>query len=300
MYCSLASKEYSYFEVKKILNNFNAKFPFLEPVNLGKSVAGRDIVGLKLGKCNQYVLYTSSFSGFDTLSTVFILRFLEEFCIAVNSGKTLCGVNIRNIAYKKGAICLPILNPDGYELKIKGINSAGHLKSSLNKTDLNTNNYSKNLRGVNLKYNFYKCNNLKSSENFGGYSPLSEPESIALASFLRKEKVKEVLTLCTLGKSGIYFKDNFKKGIKAAEVFSAVSNLPIIINESIGSLNEAYLNDKIKNKTLRPNARDFKYWVANEIKRPCFEIVQSNNDLSPEAAYSSIKEILTLFALCYT
>ena len=106
---------------------------------------------------------------------------------------------------------LPMLNPDGIELVLSGPQEDHPWKKELlelNGGDTDFSNWKANIRGVDLNDQFPAFWQEEASRrektgpgprDFGGESPLSEPESIALASFTKERKFDAVIALHSQG-----------------------------------------------------------------------------------------------------
>ena len=277
----IAFKEHSYFNIKKYIHELEAVYPFLELKTLTRTAGGREVQALFFGKTNDYVLYLAPFSGNDRLCTTLLLRFFEELCHAVHKGEELCSLNIRKALYGKGVIVIPIINPDGYEISLKGNSALNHLSNEIkNISKGDYKNYKANIRGVDLEKNFIKClGGAPAPYGFGGYSPFSEPESLCLAEFLRKTNIRHIINLCS-DDIGITFYNinNNNKAIKMAEIMQAVSGYDISISEDIKD--------------------DFKYWFNKEFLKPAFKIgTEKLSVKNLPIVYEHIKELLVLSSI---
>ena len=129
----IAIKQKSFFEIKKDINYLTASYPFLNLKILSSSTLGREIYSITLGKASEYVYFVSSFCGNDTLTSLILLRFLEDLSSNIYCGNEMAGVNIRKATSGKGIVFVPLINPDGHEIAVKGFSSASYLYNVLNK-----------------------------------------------------------------------------------------------------------------------------------------------------------------------
>lgn len=210
--------EYSSFEIKKIIADLRGRYPFSEWTPIGKTVAGRDIPALIIGTGTDYTVLQSGADPAFRLGTLLLLRFAEELCQSVITGRELCGVNIRKAMFRRGVIILPTLNPDGVEIAQRGEIGCGYMSGKI--SQMCGGEYSKwraNLRGVelagNFKGNFEQLTQRDTGfENSGqpnfcgfyGYRPESEPETVALANLIHKKPTRGFLELAAPGNSVWY------------------------------------------------------------------------------------------------
>lgn len=244
--------EHSYFEVRRLISSLAANYPFLNLVTVGKSAAGRDIWALILGESSDFTLFLAGDDPTCRVTTLMLLKFMKELCEKILSGEQMCGINIRKAMFGRGIAILPLLNPDGYEIAGRGEKGCGHLAARIGK--LCSNDYSKwesNLRGVELKRNFFPGFEARKSEEskngiccpryagFSGYRPESEPETSALAEFCRAKEPRQLVHLTAHGQTVLYsgIPTVPKRSAKMAEVMAAVSGFtvtpPIALTETL-------------------------------------------------------------------
>ncbi len=217
----------SYYEIKRRCTDLYAKYPFLNYQILGRSHLGRDIFSLSIGCNENRTLILSSPKANSKSSPNLLVNFLDELCFSIYKGSDMAGLNIRRALKDKGVTVIPFFNPDGYDFVIsgdkslpKGAKPAAEL-SKINKEDLVT-----NIGGVDLYYNFLKRNpTVPFKRGFSGYSPLSEPESVTIAEFCRKNTV-EKLVLIESGENAIGYFPDAKDSEKISQILSAASLMP--------------------------------------------------------------------------
>lgn len=276
----IAIKQKSFFEIKKDINYLTASYPFLNLKILSSSTLGREIYSITLGKASEYVYFVSSFCGNDTLTSLILLRFLEDLSSNIYCGNEMAGVNIRKATSGKGIVFVPLINPDGHEIAVKGFSSASYLYNVLNKNcNCSHKDYKYNLRGVFLENNFYKGVVGSPYKNtFGGFSPFSEPESLALAENLRKYPPRQIVCLNqTKDYVGIFQPKDNSRTKKMSEVTRAVYP---------------------KKQVIEENNNSFGSWVAKEFNAPTFNIGLSGlTEANLIKNYNQLKELLVLMLI---
>ncbi len=206
---------YDYEQLISDLNQLASEHPYMEVAYLGKSILGRSIPFLRIGNGNRGVLYVGAHHGMEWITAAILVRFATDFCTRL-SEKGKIGKILPNAIYQTHSLyILPMLNPDGVEYQIHGINQDNPLYERLltmNKGSEDFSHWQANARGVDLNHNYdagfweYKKIEAKNGiENgaptrFSGEAPESEPEVRLLCDWIRyHEELKGALTLHTQG-----------------------------------------------------------------------------------------------------
>ena len=202
-----------------VLDELEAEYPILSRSLLGRSVLGREIPLLRLGEGKTHLLYVGAHHGAEGMTAAFLLRFLSELLAAQRSGRSVEGVDPGFLLSVRTLWIVPALNPDGVELVERGLSSAGFLSdriARMNGGSDDTSAWQANARGVDLNHNydagFRAYKGVESSlgilggapTRYSGEYPESEPETAALARFVRSVPLSMILSLHTQGRE-IYF-----------------------------------------------------------------------------------------------
>ena len=181
------------------IREITKKHPCSKSFFIGKSVLGRKIPVLTLGKTVGSALFVGATHGSEWLTSLVLLRFFEELCEAFEQGGKLCEKNIGAAILKRGLTVVPVLNPDGVNINILGAGTAfssGKRIERIAKGDFE--HWNANARGVDLNHNFgagweilreqERRNGIfgPSPRQYGGPKPFSEPETQALKLFTEK------------------------------------------------------------------------------------------------------------------
>ncbi len=239
-------KVLSYEELENIyLKLNNSKMVNLDII--GHSIDNRNIYSLIIGQGEKIIMFEAGLHSSEIANPLFITKFVINLINDYeNSNKT-----IKNILNNYKLIVLPVANPDGYDLAIKGSNiiknrntylyqnkeqiDFNYNKANLNGVDLNRNMPSQN-SGLNFKR--YQLNStvvLEPSSNkmayFPGKSLGSEPETRALI-FWQTKYYQEIFAYVTLHSSGrvIY---NSKPNL-SNELNKLANNCANLVNEITG------------------------------------------------------------------
>ena len=148
-------QEFDFNESERIKQELKNRYPFLVCHSIGKSVCGRDITAYSLGNYRNIVLFAGGFHAQEWLTGLVLLRFLEKICESIKNKKKLSGVDISSALYSKGITIVPCINPDGVEVVLRGVKSAGIYESLINdvsRCDLS--DWNANVKGVDINHNF--------------------------------------------------------------------------------------------------------------------------------------------------
>ncbi len=297
MESNLYPAPHSYFEIKRIIRKLCAKYPFLEVRSLAKSAAGREVFSLSVGSEEENVLFVTGDDPAAPILTLIMLKFCEEICKSILKGKELCGLDMRKALFGRKITFVPLLNPDGAEIRRTGkVEAPLYIEKECACRPVDCKNWRSNLRGVEICRNFaYDFENRKKREKqngirhpspfgFSGYSAESEAETIGLCKFCRENDINHLIHLSTFGQTVSYsaLESEPKKAPKMAEIISAVSEYSICPPFAKA---DSYLTD----------------WFTYEFSRPalCIKVGKEGipNQNEAEKYFSSLKEALTLSLL---
>ena len=176
------------------------RYPFLRCGEIGRSVMGKPLWSLQLGRGDNRVLYSAAHHGNEWITALLLLKFTEELCEAYGEGGLLAGFDAREILDYASVCLLPAINPDGMDL-VTGELEEGAFYAAASRiagqypTIPFPEGWSANIRGVdlNLQYpaRWETAREIRFAQGFTGPapsfyvgpSPLSEPESRALYAF---------------------------------------------------------------------------------------------------------------------
>ncbi len=262
------------------------RYPFLKLFEAGRSLQGRKIYALFLGNTCSLTLYAAAFHAQEWLTELLCLRFLEEVCEQYSKKEELY-----RALCARGAIFIPLTNPDGVELALTSGQSAANLKPFTDK--LSGGDYSSwqaNVRGVDINHNFDAGHALlrkmedsagitgPSPRQFGGARPHSEPETKTLVGLCRRFNISRAYALHSQGEEIFYrYGAGLPNGSAAiARLLSDTSGYSLPVQSGLASHG------------------GFKDWFIKEMGRPAFtiEIGRGKNPLP-------INELSPIFARLY-
>lgn len=201
--------------MERQIQGLKARYPFLETGIVGKSVMGKNIYYIKLGKGSIQVSYNATHHANEAIGTPLLMKFIENFSKAYSSGRSLQGYDLNAIFNRTSLFIIPMVNPDGVDLVAYWphyTNSTYTEAAKLNKTGRPLPSVWKaNVRGVDLNLNYPALWEREKQEeieqgitspgprDFGGDAPLSEPESRAMYDFTRQHNFRLVIAYHTQG-----------------------------------------------------------------------------------------------------
>lgn len=267
---------YTYEIMEKDIQGLKARYPFITTGIAGKSVLGKNLYYIKLGNGPNQVFYNGSHHGLEWITSVLLMKFIENFSKAYADGIGLAGYNPRDIWNRSTIYILPMINPDGVNLVIDGLQRDNPFYSDLlrwndGSTDFSS-DWQANIRGVDLNHNYDASWNLsKQAEaaygvtgpgptRFSGQFPESEPESKAAANFTRNHNFRLVIAYHTQGEVIYWTYLNIvpTDAQRIAQLFSQVSGYTLSQTSGIVSYS------------------GYKDWFIGTYRRPGFTIEVGN------------------------
>lgn len=180
--------EHSIFQdAHTLFKTLSANYPFAEYDSVGKSLLGREIPVLHIGKGNKTILLIGGAAANDPISPSLLLRFSKDLCTQISKENTLYGLNCSFIKGSRRVVILPLLNPDGNRLVQNGPSQESPLYERQLRQNGMKNDFSAwigNARGVCLDMNLNDDFAARRGElnqngmpNITGEYPESEPET---------------------------------------------------------------------------------------------------------------------------
>lgn len=111
---------YSHSIMIKNLIKLKNLYPFLEITSAGKSVLGKDIPYVRVGRGQKEVFYSAAYHANEWITSILLLEFLYEYCNAIQNNSTIWNFSARRLFESCSLYIMPIVNPDGVGFKIIG------------------------------------------------------------------------------------------------------------------------------------------------------------------------------------
>lgn len=146
-----------------LMNNIEQlkkRYSFLSFGNIGYSVLGKPIPYIRLGTGSKEVMYGASFHANEWLTSVILMKFVEDFCIKYEENGLLYGYNVREIFNNTSIYIVPMVNPDGVDLVTGVINQNTGIYNQFKDISLKfpsipfPNGWKANFNGVDLNLQF--------------------------------------------------------------------------------------------------------------------------------------------------
>jgi len=260
--------DYTYDIMKKDLEGLKARYPFIEVASAGKSELGKELYYVKLGNGPNKVFYNASHHADEWITTVLLMKFIENFSKAYALGQPLEGYNAQDIWNKSSIYVMPMVNPDGVDLVLNGIDRSNPYYNDLIKWNNGSADFSKNwsanIRGVDLNHNYdalwQKSKDAEKTygvygpgpSRYSGTAPESESESKAVADFTRKNDFRLVIAYHSQGEVIYWDFQNLAsaEARRIGEIFSRLSGYEL--GETTGITSYAGYKDWFIDKYRRP------------------------------------------------
>ncbi|WP_110927414.1 M14 family metallopeptidase [Bacillus massiliglaciei] len=284
-----AEKFYDYSALLEDLKILAEAYSFIDVQSIGQSVLGKDIMEVRFGRGQQSVHYNGSFHANEWITSAVLMKWLNELLKAMNNEEALAGIKCLPL-YKKVLVSIvPMVNPDGVDLVLHGMEAAEGKTDVLDMNGGETNffNWKANINGVDLN-NQYPANweiekerkrpKQPAPRDYPGDYPLSEPEAMALQTLAQSRNFDRVLALHTQGREFYWGYGGFepKEAFILAKEFEEKSGYKAVRNID--------------------SHAGFKDWFIQEFKKPGFtiELGKGINPLPLSMMPSIYKETLPL------
>ena len=191
--------DYTYEIMERDINGLKAVFPFIETGSAGNSVLGEKLYYLKIGTGANKVFYNGAHHALEWITSPLLMKFTENIAAAYSEGHSVSGYNIRDLLQRSTLYIMPMVNPDGVNLVLNGLQIDNPYYNQLlqwNKTGRPFSQvWQANIRGVDLNHNYDAAWVLsKQAEEelgvtgpgptrYSGIEPFSEPETKAVRDF---------------------------------------------------------------------------------------------------------------------
>ncbi len=218
---------YTYETMMSNLYELNNTYPFIQIQNAGYSVLGRSIPIIKLGHGKNQVFYSGSIHAQEWITSVLLMKFIENYCLSYVNNSSLYGVRIRDLFSSTSLYIMPMVNPDGVDLVTGFYLPNGSIYHSFQSIALDFPNipfpsgWKANFNGVDLNLQFpagwEQAKKIKYSQGFNkpaprdfvGFGPLTEPESLAIYNFTLSYNFRLVIAFHTQGQEIYWQFQNF-------------------------------------------------------------------------------------------
>ncbi len=247
--------------------------------SVGKSVEGRELLCVKFGRGRKKIFLNGAHHALEWITASLLMGFSFDFLDAACSHKSIFGYDACEIYKKVSFYVLPMVNPDGVNLVINGLDRSSEHYTDVKKMlcgAMAENVWQANIHGVDLNHNydakFYVGKELETENGvlgagptrFSGLYPFSEPETTAVRDLFCKEMFNLSLAFHSQGEIIYWDYDNKSKYIDIANELSTASGYELDEAGGISSVS------------------GFKDWVIEKYGLPAFtvEVGKGKNPIS--------------------
>jgi len=284
--------DYGYDRMTKEIEALVGRYPFLEAGTIGESALGRAIPYVKIGEGPFRWHFNGACHANEWITSLLLMKFAEEYAGRREQGESLRGKPARGLYARTTLWIVPMVNPDGVELVLRGAGEAHPLARELKEWNRGSDNFRRwkaNARGVDLNDQFpagweeetkRRGVRFPGPRDYGGDRALSEPEAAALAGFTVREQFDAVLALHTQGEE-IYW--NYR-GAEPKESQAWAARMAIAAG--------------YRSVYLEGSDAGYKDWFIDRFRRPGFTVEAGwgHNPLPPEEADDIYDDLARLLA----
>ena len=300
------NKELSYQDLKTRLEELSQQYSELTYTYLGMSLLQKPIPLITLGdrEAKKSVLYVATHHPLENVCTSVLVSFIQDYLRSYKDFRQLYSINLRYLYKMRKIYIIPMLNPDGVEYRLNGIDKLNPLYQRVVKYNGGSDDLSQwnaNARGVDLNHNYnagfeeYKkiererCI-LPGCGKYSGEFAESEPEVSALCNFVRinEGELQGVISLHSQGEE-IYYTSGSKCPKKSTHLAQIASRLT------------AYKLSTPQDTACYGGLTD---WLIREMDMPALtlECGLGKNPLPPNTQrdiYLRLKELLFTFPILF-
>ena len=208
---------YTYSLLRENTHDLSEAFPFLNVQIIGNSVMRKNIYAFKLGNGPNKVFYFGSIHANEWITSVILMKFIEDYADAYVNNSSLYNQNIRDLFKSASIFIVPMVNPDCVDLVTGSLptnsfayNRAVEISSSFPDIPFPS-GWKSNINGVDLNLQFpagwEQAKEIKFAQGFNkpaprdfvGFSPLTEPEALSIYNFTLMHDFRLVIAYHTQG-----------------------------------------------------------------------------------------------------
>lgn len=203
----------------------------------GLSLCSREIAALEIGSMYRPALFVGGTHGTEWASVLCCLKLALELAEGARARRCEYGIDIGEALRRSGAVFIPLLNPDGYEIFKNGEAGAGKRAAALARYEYGDfRHWQANARGVDINHNFnagfYKARRMTAASGvtkrgptrYGGAFPFSEPESRAARRVCARCRPRSLFSLHSQGEE-IYWRYGERTHRRAKDIGETLAAL---------------------------------------------------------------------------
>ncbi len=195
------------FQLYEAALHLGARYPGLLKVEeVGSSEDNRIIFMITIGTGDKTLLCTAGVHGRESLNPVLLVKMAENYVGRLDQHDKA----LQTFFDKYRLVLVPLLNPDGYMIALRGFNIIRNSDYRLKAKNMNVPycEWKYNARGVDLNRNF---SSVHWKVKFHGDRPLSESESQLLVHLFERFKPTAYLDYHSRGNEIYYYRDTMSE-----------------------------------------------------------------------------------------
>jgi g-D-glutamyl-meso-diaminopimelate peptidase len=201
--------KYDSTQLTRDIQTLKSQFPFIQVRTIGRSVEGKAIQEIRLGKGSKRVHLDGSFHANEWITTLILMSYLNTFLLSLTNSQPIRGLTTMPLYQSVDLSIVPMVNPDGVDLVLNGPPEA--LRDEvihINKGSTDFSGWKANIRGVDLNNQFpanweiekeRKEPKTPAPRDYPGDAPLTEPETKAMASLAQNNRFDRLIAFHTQG-----------------------------------------------------------------------------------------------------
>lgn len=194
------------------IKNLTGNYPdTVSAFAVGQSVMEKDIPCLKIGRGEKKLLLIGAHHGLEYLTSAFLMRFAANLTARLVTGSRYFGYDINAFLNKLTLYIIPMLNPDGVDIAVNGIDIMNpYHRRLISLVGIHSFHsvWQANAAGVDLNHNYnadwHMVIERPAPSKYGGPHPESEPETRAAVNFIRSSDIDMILAFHSQGRE-IYY-----------------------------------------------------------------------------------------------
>lgn len=265
---------YSSLLTELVIEGLVARYPFLMLSTVGRSVMGKRILMLTVGKGEKTVFANASHHANEWITTPLLLAFIENFSIKVINAGYIAGYSAEEIFNSRTLYAVPLVNPDGVDLVTDALDKNSPFykeaydigarfpdipfpngwKANIKGTDLNLNYPADWQRARELK--FAAGFNQPAPRDYVGTAPLSAIETKNMFSLTLREDFDITISLHTQGE----------------EIYWQFKNYATEESRRLGELMADVSRYLLTSPPEFSNYAGYKDWFLQNYRRPAYTV----------------------------